>query len=106
MRFRRRPGVAPMGPSRATTAASLGPAISYAAAHPVQLISVDTIVGVGKVYIIPLLTSKHLTGKVMVVSDDGVPFEMQMVSYAGDANQLWGNVCGKAHGGVCSSSAA
>jgi hypothetical protein len=57
-----------MGPSRATTAASLVPAISYAAA--------------------------------------GVPFEMQMVSYAGDANQLWDNVCGKAHGGVCSSSAA
>jgi ribose transport system substrate-binding protein len=272
------------------TATSLGPAISYAAAHHVQLISVDTIVGVGKVYmvvrasntiygldacaaisakvksgyvldlegdltssngadrtnafnqcmaknapgvhvlkdpttwteatavtdaqnavnaygsqlkaiysqwsspdtgIIPLLKSKHLTGKVMVVSDDGVPFEMcdvgkgtldgsqsqpanlyaywalkyaldaakgvqhkagepgggaprlQMVSYAGDSNlgdpivapfvtkaaqtltvnpvlglpgtvtttpvsngQLWGNVYGQAHGGVCSSSAA
>ncbi len=272
------------------TATSLGPAIAYAAAHHVQLISVDTIVGVGKVYmvvrasntiygldacalisakvkagyvldlegdltssngadrtnafnqcmaknapgvhilkdptvwteatavtdaqnavnaygsqlkaiysqwsspdtgIIPLLKSKHLTGKVMVVSDDGVPFEMcdvgngtidasqsqpanlyaywalkyaldaahgvrhsagqpgggapalQMVSYAGDANlgdpivapfvtksaqtltvdpvfdlpgtvtttpvgnaQLWGNVYGQAHGGVCSSSAA
>ncbi len=272
------------------TATSLGPAISYAAAHHVQLISVDTIVGVGKVYmvvrasntiygldacayisskvksgyvldlegdltssngadrtnafnqcmaanapgvhilkdptvwteatavtdaqnavnaygsqlkaiysqwsspdtgIIPLLKSKHLTGKVMVVSDDGVPFEMcdvgngtldasqsqpanlyaywalkyaldaargvthsagqpgggapalQMVSYAGDTNlgdpivapfvtkdaktltvtpvdglpgtvsttpvsnaQLWGNVYGQAHGGVCSSSAA
>ena len=157
------------------TATSLGPAISYAAAHHVQLISVDTIVGVGKVYmvvrasntihgldtcalisskvksgyvldlegdltssngadrtnafnscmaanapnvhilkdptvwteatavtdaqnavnayssqlkaiysqwsspdtgIIVLLKSKHLTGKVMVVSDDGVPFEM------------------------------
>jgi ribose transport system substrate-binding protein len=272
------------------TATSLGPAISYAAAHHVQLISVDTIVGVGKVYmvvrasntiygldacaaisskvksgyvldlegdltssngadrtnafnqcmaandpgvhllkdptvwteatavtdaqnavnaygsqlkaiysqwsspdtgIIPLLKSKHLTGQVMVVSDDGVPFEMcdvghgtldasqsqpanlyaywalkyaldaangvkhsagqpgggaptlQMVSYAGDTNlgdpivapfvtktaqtltvtpvdglpgtvtttpvgnaQLWGNVYGQAHGGVCSSSAA
>ena len=157
------------------TATSLGPAIAYAAAHHVQLVSVDTIVGVGKVYmvvrasntiygldacadisskvksgyvldlegdltssngadrtnsfnqcmaknapgvhilkdptvwteatavtdaqnavnaygsqlkaiysqwsspdtgIIPLLKSKHLTGKVMVVSDDGVPFEM------------------------------
>jgi ABC-type sugar transport system substrate-binding protein len=34
------------------TATSLGPAISYAAAHHVQLISVDTIVGVGKVYIV------------------------------------------------------
>ena len=141
--------------------------------------------------ILPLLKSKGLTGKVMVVSDDGVPFEMcdvgngtldasqsqpanlyaywalkyaldaangvklspgqpgggaptlQMVSYAGDANlgdpivapfvtktaqtfsvtpvdglsgavattpvsnsQLWGNVYGVAHGGVCSSSAA
>jgi simple sugar transport system substrate-binding protein/ribose transport system substrate-binding protein len=141
--------------------------------------------------IIPLLKSKGLTGKVMVVSDDGVPFEMcdvgngtldasqsqpanlyaywalkyaldaangvqhsagqpgggaptlQMVSYAGDTNlgdpivapfvtkttqsltvtpvlglpgtvtstpvgnaQLWGNVYGNAHGGVCSSSAA
>jgi ABC-type sugar transport system substrate-binding protein len=272
------------------TATSLGPAISYAAAHHVQLVSVDTIVGVGKVYmvvrasntiygldacaaisakvksgyvldlegdltssngadrtnafnqcmaknapgvhilkdptswteatavtdaqnavnaygsqlkaiysqwsspdtgIIPLLKSKHLTGKVMVVSDDGVPFEMcdvgngtidasqsqpadlyaywalkyaldaakgvthsagqpgggaprlQMVSYAGDSNlgdpivapfvtkaaqtltvspvlglpgsvtttpvsdaKLWGNVYGRAHGGVCSSSAA
>ena len=272
------------------TATSLGPAIAYAAAHHVQLVSVDTIVGVGKVYmvvrasntiygldacayisskvksgyvldlegdltssngadrtnafnqcmaknapgvhilkdptvwteatavtdaqnavnaygsqlkaiysqwsspdtgIIPLLKSKHLTGKVMVVSDDGVPFEMcdvgngsldasqsqpanlyaywalkyaldaakgvthspgqpgggapqlQMVSYAGDSNlgdpivapfvtkaaqtltvnpvlglpgtvtttpvgngQLWGNVYGQAHGGVCSSSAA
>jgi len=272
------------------TATSLGPAIAYAAAHHVQLVSVDTIVGVGKVYmvvrasntiygldacayisskvksgyvldlegdltssngadrtnafnqcmaknapgvhvlkdptvwteatavtdaqnavnaygsqlkaiysqwsspdtgIIPLLKSKHLTGQVMVVSDDGVPFEMcdvgngsldasqsqpanlyaywalkyaldaahgvqhspgqpgggapqlQMVSYAGDSNlgdpivapfvtkaahtltvnpvlglpgtvtttpvgngQLWGNVYGQAHGGVCSSSAA
>jgi simple sugar transport system substrate-binding protein/ribose transport system substrate-binding protein len=157
------------------TATSLGPAIAYATAHHVQLVSVDTIVGVGKVYmvvrasntiygldacadisskvksgyvldlegdltssngadrtnafdqcmaknapgvhllkdpttwteatavtdaqnavnaygsqlkaiysqwsspdtgIIPLLKSKHLTGKVMVVSDDGVPFEM------------------------------
>jgi simple sugar transport system substrate-binding protein/ribose transport system substrate-binding protein len=34
------------------TATSLGPAISYAAAHHVQLISVDTIVGVGKVYMV------------------------------------------------------
>jgi ribose transport system substrate-binding protein len=34
------------------TATSLGPAISYAAAHNVQLISVDTIVGVGKVYMV------------------------------------------------------
>jgi simple sugar transport system substrate-binding protein/ribose transport system substrate-binding protein len=34
------------------TAASLGPAISYATAHHVQLISVDTIVGVGKVYMV------------------------------------------------------
>ena len=32
------------------TATSLGPAISYANAHHVQLVSVDTIVGVGKVY--------------------------------------------------------
>jgi ABC-type sugar transport system substrate-binding protein len=141
--------------------------------------------------ILPLLKSKGLTGKVLVVSDDGVPFEMcdigngtlnasqsqpanlyaywalkyavdaangvkltpgqpgggaptlQMVSYAGDSNlgdpivapfvtktaqtftvtpvsgesgavastpvsnaQLWGNVYGTAHGGVCSSSAA
>jgi ABC-type sugar transport system substrate-binding protein len=268
------------------TATSLGPAIAYASAHHVQLISVDTIVGVGKVYmvvrasntiygldacayisskvksgyvldlegdltssngadrtnafdqcmtandpnvhvlkdptvwteatavtdaqnavnaygsdlkaiyaqwsspdlgVLPLLASKHLTGKVLVVSDDGVPFEMcdiskgsldasqsqpanlyaywalkyaldaangvtlkagdpgggapalQMVSYAGDSNlgdpmvapfvtktgqtfnvtpvdglpgtvtstavsdaQLWGNVYGSAHGGVCS----
>jgi simple sugar transport system substrate-binding protein/ribose transport system substrate-binding protein len=157
------------------TATSLGPAIAYATAHHVQLVSVDTIVGVGKVYmvvrasntiygldacayisskvkagyvldlegdltssngadrtnsfnqcmarnapnvhilkdptvwteatavtdaqnavnayggqlkaiysqwsspdtgILPLLRSKHLTGKVMLVSDDGVPFEM------------------------------
>jgi ABC-type sugar transport system substrate-binding protein len=157
------------------TATSLGPAISYASAHHVQLISVDTIVGVGKVYmvvrasntlygqdacayishfvksgyvldlegdltssngadrtnafnscmaandpgvhilkdptvwtestavtdaqdavnaygsslkaiysqwsspdtgILPLLASKHLTGKVILISDDGVPFEM------------------------------
>jgi ribose transport system substrate-binding protein len=34
------------------TATSLGPAISYAAAHHVQLVSVDTIVGVGHVYIV------------------------------------------------------
>jgi ABC-type sugar transport system substrate-binding protein len=272
------------------TATSLGPAISYAAAHHVQLISVDTIVGVGKVYmvvrasnllygldacayissrvksgyvvdiegdltssngadrtnafnacmaandpgvtvlkeptvwvdptavtdvqnainaygskvkavysqwsspdtgILPLLKTKHLTGKVLVVSDDGVPFEMcdiskgltsaaqsqpanlyaywalkyaidaargvtlkagdagggapalQMISYQGDSNlgdpivapfvtktaltlhvkgvdglpgtltttpvsdtQLWGNVYGAAHGGVCSAAAA
>jgi ABC-type sugar transport system substrate-binding protein len=161
------------------TATSLGPAIAYAAAHHVQLVSVDTIVGTGKVYmvvrasntqygldacaeisskvksgyvldiegdltssngadrtnafnqcmaandpgvhvlkdptnwitatavtdaqnavnaygsqlkgiysqwsspdtgIIPLLKSKGLTGKVMVVSDDGVPFEMCDIS--------------------------
>jgi ABC-type sugar transport system substrate-binding protein len=34
------------------TATSLGPAISYAAAHHVKLISVATIVGVGKVYMV------------------------------------------------------
>src|ERR1700680_846493 len=34
------------------TATSLGPAITYAANHHVQLISVDTIVGVGKVYMV------------------------------------------------------
>ena len=34
------------------TATSLGPAISYAAEHRVQLVSVDTIVGVGKVYMV------------------------------------------------------
>ncbi|HET7017047.1 MAG TPA: sugar ABC transporter substrate-binding protein [Streptosporangiaceae bacterium] len=34
------------------TATSLGPAISYATAHNVKLISVDTIVGVGKVYMV------------------------------------------------------
>jgi ABC-type sugar transport system substrate-binding protein len=34
------------------TATSLGPAISYASAHHVQLVSVDTIVGVGKVYMV------------------------------------------------------
>jgi ABC-type sugar transport system substrate-binding protein len=34
------------------TATSLGPAISYADKHHVQLISVDTIVGVGKVYMV------------------------------------------------------
>jgi ABC-type sugar transport system substrate-binding protein len=34
------------------TATSLGPAITYAASHHVQLISVDTIVGVGKVYMV------------------------------------------------------
>ncbi len=34
------------------TATSLGPAISYAAAHHVKLISVNTIVGVGKVYMV------------------------------------------------------
>jgi simple sugar transport system substrate-binding protein/ribose transport system substrate-binding protein len=34
------------------TATSLGPAISYATAHHVQLISVDTIVGVGRVYMV------------------------------------------------------
>jgi ABC-type sugar transport system substrate-binding protein len=34
------------------TATSLGPAISYATARHVQLISVDTIVGVGKVYMV------------------------------------------------------
>jgi ABC-type sugar transport system substrate-binding protein len=34
------------------TATSLSPAISYATAHHVQLVSVDTIVGVGHVYIV------------------------------------------------------
>jgi ABC-type sugar transport system substrate-binding protein len=34
------------------TATSLGPAISYATAHHVELISVDTIVGVGHVYMV------------------------------------------------------
>ena len=169
------------------TATSLGPAIAYASAHHVQLISVDTIVGVGKVYmvvrasntiygldacayisskvksgyvldlegdltssngadrtnafdqcmtandpnvhilkdptvwteatavtdaqnavnaygsdlkaiyaqwsspdlgVLPLLASKHLTGKVLVVSDDGVPFEMCDISKGSlDASQ-------------------
>ncbi len=168
------------------TATSLGPAIAYAAAHHVQLVSVDTIVGTGKVYmvvrasntqygqdacaeisskvksgyvldiegdltssngadrtnafnqcmaandpgvhilkdptnwitatavtdaqnavnaygsqlkaiysqwsspdtgIIPLLKSKSLTGKVMVISDDGVPFEMCDISQ-GDTERV------------------
>jgi ABC-type sugar transport system substrate-binding protein len=34
------------------TATSLGPAISYASAHHVQLVSVDTIVGAGRVYMV------------------------------------------------------
>src|ERR1700678_3518944 len=34
------------------TATSLGPAITYAAAHNVKLVSVDTIVGVGNVYML------------------------------------------------------
>src|SRR5580692_6905799 len=34
------------------TATSLGPAISYATQHHVQLVSVDTIVGAGKVYMV------------------------------------------------------
>jgi ribose transport system substrate-binding protein len=34
------------------TATSLGPAINYATAHHVQLVSVDTIVGVGHVYMV------------------------------------------------------
>jgi ABC-type sugar transport system substrate-binding protein len=34
------------------TATSLGPAIAYATAHHVQLVSVDTIVGAGKVYMV------------------------------------------------------
>ena len=34
------------------TATSLGPAISYAASHGVQLVSVDTIVGTGHVYMV------------------------------------------------------
>jgi simple sugar transport system substrate-binding protein/ribose transport system substrate-binding protein len=34
------------------TATSLGPAIAYATAHHVSLVSVDTIVGVGKVYMV------------------------------------------------------
>jgi ABC-type sugar transport system substrate-binding protein len=34
------------------TATSLGPAIAYAAKHGVKLVSVDTIVGVGKVYMV------------------------------------------------------
>jgi simple sugar transport system substrate-binding protein/ribose transport system substrate-binding protein len=34
------------------TATSLGPAISYATSHHVQLVSVDTIVGVGHVYMV------------------------------------------------------
>jgi ABC-type sugar transport system substrate-binding protein len=34
------------------TATSLGPAINYASAHHVQLVSVDTIVGVGSVYMV------------------------------------------------------
>ena len=34
------------------TATSLGPAIAYASAHHVQLVSVDTVVGVGHVYMV------------------------------------------------------
>jgi simple sugar transport system substrate-binding protein/ribose transport system substrate-binding protein len=44
------------------TATSLGPAISYATAHHVQLVSVDTIVGVGKVYMV-VRASNNLYGQ-------------------------------------------
>jgi ribose transport system substrate-binding protein len=44
------------------TATSLGPAISYAAAHHVKLVSVDTIVGVGKVYMV-VRASNNLYGQ-------------------------------------------
>jgi ribose transport system substrate-binding protein len=43
-------------------ATSLGPAISYASAHHVQLISVDTVVGVGKVYMVVVRASNLLYG--------------------------------------------
>jgi ribose transport system substrate-binding protein len=65
------------------TATSLGPAINYAAAHHVQLVSVDTIVGVGHVYMVvrasntlygqdacALITSKVSSGYVLDLEGD------------------------------------
>ncbi len=65
------------------TATSLGPAIAYAAAHGVQLISVDTIVGVGHVYMVvrasnleygldacALMSSRFKSGYVLDIEGD------------------------------------
>ncbi|MGH3265293.1 MAG: substrate-binding domain-containing protein, partial [Trebonia sp.] len=65
------------------TATSLGPAISYATAHHVQLVSVDTIVGVGHVYMVvrasnllygldacALISSKAKSGYVLDLEGD------------------------------------
>jgi simple sugar transport system substrate-binding protein/ribose transport system substrate-binding protein len=65
------------------TATSLGPAISYATSHNVQLVSVDTIVGVGHVYIVvrasntlygqdacALISSKAKSGYVLDLEGD------------------------------------
>ena len=112
------------------TATSLGSAISYAAAHHVQLISVDTIVGVGKVYMVvrasntiygldacALISSKVNLGDPIVAPFVtkasqtltvtpvlGLPGTVTTTPVSD--SQLWGNVYGSAHGGNCSSSAA
>jgi simple sugar transport system substrate-binding protein/ribose transport system substrate-binding protein len=52
------------------TAASLGPAIAYATAHHVQLISVDTVVSSGKVYMVVRASSKVTSGYVMDLEGD------------------------------------
>ena len=171
-----------------TQATAVSDAQTAVAAYGSQLKAIYAQWSSPDIGVIPLLKSKGLTGKVLVVSDDGVPFEMcdiqqgsidasqsqpanlyaywalkyaidaangvthkagdpgggapalQMLSYAGDSNlgdpvvapfvtktsqslsvtpvdglsgtvtttavtdsQLWGNVYGNAHGGVCNS---
>jgi ABC-type sugar transport system substrate-binding protein len=63
------------------TATSLGPAITYAANHHVQLISVDTIVGVGKVYMVVrasnLIYGQDACAYVSSIAKSGYVLELQ-----------------------------
>jgi len=63
------------------TATSLGPAITYAASHHVQLISVDTIVGVGKVYMVVrasnLIYGQDACAYVSSIAKSGYVLELQ-----------------------------
>src|SRR6202035_4035088 len=63
------------------TATSLGPAITYAAKHNVQLISVDTIVGVGKVYMVVrasnLIYGQNACAYVSSIAKSGYVLELQ-----------------------------
>src|ERR1700727_2934162 len=85
------------------TATSLGPAISYANAHHVQLVSVDTIVGVGKVYmVVPAPNTSYGRGACAYIATSDKPgyrldLEADLTSSNGADRTNAFNACMKAN---------